>query len=161
MMQGRSWFALGVLALVSGCATTPPRTATPVDAPLRTADLALGNWRVVSNRYVGVSALSRPEAAAWTGREARYSRTAAGFAPDTCGAPVYASRFVDVADVAADFHVRPSDLPFPGTRVQVVDVTCVDPSWTGPGARLYVLGPMRLITAWDGVFFELSRETGP
>jgi len=166
-MTGRAQFAssaavllavLAALTAVPGCTTAPARTALPVAPPLGAEQLPLGAWRVVSYRFVGVSALTPQQAGAWVGRLAVYSHPMAGFPPDTCATPGYASTFVNVADVATDYHVRPGDVGFPGARVQRIEVRC-DGGWSGPGGRLYVLGPNRLVTVWDGVFFDLARDT--
>jgi hypothetical protein len=150
-----------VLLAVAGCATSPPRTAIPVAPPLGAEELPLGAWRVKSFRFVGVSALSPREAGAWIGRLALYSHAMAGFPPDTCaGTPGYTSSVANVADVAHDYHVRPSDVGFPRALVELVEVRCGG-GWSGPGARLYVLGPNRMVTVWDGVFFDLAREGSP
>jgi hypothetical protein len=151
-------FLLATLAVVPGCATGPPRTLFPIAPPLGVAPLPIGAWRIVSYRFVGVSALSPGEAGAWIGRLVLYAHAMAGLPPDTCAAPGYASSVVNVADVAADYHMRLRELGFPRARVQLIEVRC-DNGWRGPGGRVYVLGANRLVTVWDGVFFDMARDT--
>jgi len=150
--------ALALLAAAPGCATGPPHAAFPIMPPIGAQQLPIGAWRVVSYRFVGVTTLSPQEAGAWIGRLALYGHTIAGLPPDTCASPGYTSSVVNVADVAADYHMRLRELGFPRTRVQLIEVRC-DNGWNGPGARLYVLGPNRLVTVWNGAFFDLERDT--
>ena len=146
------------LAVIAGaCAPTPHRTAIPVASPLAAAQVPFGAWRVVGHYAVGVSAMTREEADRWLGREVRYSRAAAGFAPDTCLAPSYVTNTLTLSELAADYHARPEDLRITAARVQVIDVRCGG-GWAGPGNRLIVLGSNRLLTSWDGRMLELARE---
>jgi hypothetical protein len=149
--------ALAAALLAAGCAPAPHRTAIPVASPLAAAQAPLGAWRVVGHYAVGVTAMTTAEANRWLGREARYSRAAAGFAPDTCLGPTYVTHTFTLSELAADYHVRPEDLKITATHVQVVDVRC-GPGWSGPGNRLIVLGANRLLTSWDGMMLELARE---
>jgi hypothetical protein len=148
-------WAVALLALAA-CAPPPPRTAIPVASPLAGRELPLGRWRVVGHHAAGVSALSPREADAWLGREAVYTRASAGLAPDTCLGPRYVPSTMTLAELAADFRVRPEDLQIAATNLQVIDVRCG--GWVAPGNRLVVITPNRLVTFWDGMMFELARE---
>jgi len=157
MTRRASFLAAGVVALALGaCAPTPNRTAIPLGSPMSAGQLPYGTWRVSGYRFVGVSGMSRNDADGWIGRTASFSRTTAGFPPDVCAAPDYAVSSVTLADLAADYRVRPSDLGIAGATVQVVEVRCQD-AWSGPGNRLLVLSPGHIVCVWDGVFFDLTR----
>jgi heat shock protein HslJ len=120
--------------------------------------LVFGDWRVVSFKAPGISAMTTAEAGAWKGTEASYGETRAAFGPDECTRPTYESRTMSVNEFAQEYRVSAADLGLSGPSLTLVTVTCASP-WTNHGSVLIVKSVKTLVTTWDGVFFELERRT--
>jgi len=102
--------------------------------------------------------MDKIQADSWLGKGARYERSIAEFATDRCSAPTYMLKIVD-ADrfFTEEFRVKAASLGIPSSKIAVVEITCGGSHWIAPGSLLVVKSKERLLTVWDGVFFELAR----
>jgi hypothetical protein len=137
---------LGVLALVQASILL----AGPESA-------AFGKWRVVGHLEPGIAAMSPEQAQTWLGTAAVYSRSAARFGRERCTTPAYVVSHLDVGTFMEQFRLRPTDIGIHSQPVTVITIQCNGP-WVAPGAIIVVSGPDRILTLWDGVFFELQRK---
>jgi hypothetical protein len=55
------------------------------------------------------------------------------------------------------FRVAPSDIGINSAQVTVIEISCKG-NWVVPGSTLIVKSSDRLLTSWDGVFFELTLD---
>jgi hypothetical protein len=116
-----------------------------------------GAWRVVKNMAPGISAFG-PWAEAWVGRKAEYEPRRAVFGPARCASPRYESQIVDAEEYfLTGFKVRAAAVGITTKTIVVVDVQCNGEHWLEAGSLLVVKPDGRLLTVWDGVFFEMSR----
>ena len=121
-------------------------------------EAVFGEWQVSGHLAPGVSAMSAERSDAWRGRKAAYSAARASFNNHTCSKPTYRYSEISAAEFETQFRASPQDLGIPdGESVRIVAVEC-DGLWVAPGATLVLGGPRRVLTLWDGVFFELRRE---
>ena len=116
----------------------------------------LGAWRVVGHRAPGVGALSSEEAAAWLGKRATYELSRVSFDGESCPGTAYISKVVTSEQFTESFHVSPAALGLSTSELCITEIAC-PASWVAPGSVLVHSGGT-LITAWDGIFFELERE---
>ena len=131
--------------------------------PARPERVVFGDWRVTGSFCPSQCAISRADAESWRGRTATYAQSAVRFAENSCKSPRYGvsywpasgvyggARLVDMgiaADSAMVIEVRCADRPQTGT----------DPRWQVAGAFLIVKDRDHLLTVWENVFFELTRQ---
>ncbi|HEX5133400.1 MAG TPA: hypothetical protein VFX92_13065 [Candidatus Krumholzibacteria bacterium] len=156
-------FVLPVLVAAMGFAACSGKKSEPAPAPAATPRAEpdpLGRWTIVAHRIPGVSAMSDDEAATWHGRVFDLTANLAVFGGDTCEAPSYgygtksAARFL-----GEDYHVAPFTLDIADSTIGITWVSCNDEFRRDPGGVLIWAGPNRLFTPWDGVFFELTRDS--
>ena len=56
-----------------------------------------------------------------------------------------------------EFRIRAVDLGITDKTIVIVNVQCKGEDWMAAGSLLVVKPGGRLLTVWDGVFFEMSR----
>jgi heat shock protein HslJ/uncharacterized membrane protein len=120
-----------------------------------------GIWTVVAHHSPGVSALSNDAARAFYGETVRLTTAAAISSGNRCGEPRYAARQVPTASyLANEFKLPPGSLkPLAGrNQIQLLETSCGGAAWTALGAKLLEVDANRVLTPWDGVFFELARD---
>ena len=86
----------------------------------------------------------------------RYDADAARFGEQACADPEYEKSVLDPEAFGVAYGVTPQQLGLGEGEVTRLEVRC-DGSWDGPGATLLLDLPERMLTPWDGVFFELGR----
>lgn len=163
-LPGLAGFALAFFTLA--CASAPQASQGGHDPERRVAAGAehedpcppatLGRWRVVGHRIPGLSALSEDQALAWHGKRAVFEMDYAVFDGERCDEPAYASRMMTPAQLGQLFRLPLSALDLPGAEICVTEIGCPE-AWAAPGSFL-IHAAERLLTTWDGVFFELARE---
>jgi hypothetical protein len=116
-----------------------------------------GAWKVVAHYEPGISAMTGTQADAWIGRAALYGLDSALFGDEKCAAATYSVRSIDGDQFYSDFRVKLSDISVGLSRVSIIEVMCAGSDWTAPGGLLVVKSKERMLTLWDGVFFELSK----
>jgi hypothetical protein len=145
MMLANTIFLTAVMTLVA---------AAPGGVPIEVS----GDWKVVKHYEPGISAMSKTEADSWVGKKAHYEETLAEFDAGRCVAPTYTVKMVDAEIFFIDeFRVRAASLGVTAKTVSVVEIACSGSSWASPGGLVVVKSKGRILTVWNGVFFELSR----
>lgn len=144
----RRWaFALyGIAVLLTGCAPE----ANP-ELPVS------GHWSVIGWWAPGVSARTEAQAAAWIGTPARYEANEARFGEQACRDPAYRTRHMERAAFIDHFRAPPETLGVDDTRITLVELICREPG-PAPGRMLILKSRLRMITLWDGIFYELARD---
>jgi len=148
-----------------GVLTVLAITATCITRPAHAQHAVFGQWRVTGSMCApGGCALSRAEVASWRGRVAIYSDTLARFAEHSCSRPRYTAGYwpANGSYGGATF----ADLGLRGDSAMVVDISCpgqpptglLKDRWEVPGGFLIVKDADHLLTIWEGVFFELTRQ---
>lgn len=146
MTAARMTVLLVALVTFSGCATSR--------APAALA----GEWHVVGHAAPGISAMSSEEADGWLGTVARFSGDAVRFGRWSCEAPEYAEISFTESDFREGFRISGVALGITEDRVGY-DISCSGADWVAPGSWIIVDGE-RLLTTWDGVFFEMEKAGG-
>jgi hypothetical protein len=147
------WLLLACAVLACGNARDEP-----VSKPL---DLE-GVWTVVGHHAPGAAGVSQVDAEDWRGQTVRLTHARAVSGGTQCDAPGYAPRLVPRDSFLAAEYKLPADalrragLP---ERVTVLEVSCDGIPWRAMGSRLIGIGADRALAPWDGVFFELTRDT--
>ena len=117
---------------------------------------------MVGHHAPGVTAMTEADAARRRGRTVRLMPAAAVADGTPCHAPAYTSRIVPRDSfLAAEFQLKPGALARAGLpeRLTVLVVSCGGSPWPAMGGRLLGIGPDRALAPWDGIFFELERES--
>ena len=146
------------LFLLLPCAAPACGGARDEPAPL---DLE-GVWTVVGHHAAGVAGMSQVDAEDWSGQTVRLTPASAVSGGTRCDAPRYAPHLVTRDSFLAAEYKLPADalrragLP---ERMTVLEVSCGGVPWTAMGGRLIGIGADRALAPWDGVFFELARDT--
>ncbi len=114
---------------------------------------------MINHRIPGISAMTKEEAAQWTGRIVHFGTKEATSRMDTCQQPVYRYHTARADSLLFDkFHIAPSNLGLQDkAQLGLTEVFCGDTRWTAMGGLLIWVAENRLYTVWDGVFFELRR----
>ena len=105
---------------------------------------------------------SEVDAEDWRGQTVRLTQARAVSGGTRCDAPRYAPRLVPRDSfLAAEYKLpagalRRAALP---ERVTVLEVSCGGAPWSALGGRLIGIGTDRVLAPWDGVFFELTRDS--
>jgi hypothetical protein len=89
------------------------------------------------------------------GKRFTYSGAAADLAGVKIEDPQYSVRKLTSADFAVDYRIPPSELGVNSGEIRVVEVLKGGKPATEMGATLFLAGRRRLVTVWDGVFYEL------
>ncbi len=149
----------------TGRTGVPPPASSPAADPSSAApepgvDLK-GVWTIVSHMSPGISAMSEDDAAARHGRTIRLMDDGAYAMPDRCTQPGYDVRDVATAELLAEYKLAPDALPQLAGRqtVRVLEASCYGNVWRAPGSRLIEIDEDRALVPWDGVFFEVARDT--
>lgn len=162
-------FALAATLLLSGgCrkADEAPSSERAMETPAAlptaasSADLT-GIWTVIGHRIPGISAMSDTEATAWYGRTVRLTATQAMSGENRCDEPRYATRTVTKDHfLSTDFNLPPASLaPLASLeRLTLLEVSCDGVPWAAMGGLLLEIDADRVLSPWDGVFFELARD---
>jgi hypothetical protein len=125
------------------------------------ADLE-GVWTVVGHHTPGVAGLSEVDAEDWRGQTLRLTTSRASTQRAHCDAPRYAPRLVPRDSfLAAEYRLPAGALGRAGLpeRMTVLEVSCGGAQWAAMGGRLIGIGTDRALAPWDGVFFELTRDS--
>jgi hypothetical protein len=121
-----------------------------------------GVWTIVGHHAPGVAGMSEMAAENWRGRRIRLTPTRAVSGGTPCEAPRYAPRLVPRDSFLAAEYKLPADvlsragLP---ERVTVLEVSCGGIAWAAMGGRLIGIAADRALAPWDGIFFELTRDS--
>lgn len=121
-----------------------------------------GVWTVVGHHAPGVAAMSELEAAEWRGRTVRLTAAHAVSEGIGCDAPRYAPRLVARDSfLAAEYRLPAGALRRAGLpeRLTVLEVSCGGVPWGAMGSRLIGIEADRALAPWNGIFFELTRDT--
>lgn len=123
-----------------------------------------GTWRVTGWKCPTDCALSPGEADAWRGRTATYQRSWARFADHACPMPRYHPDHWPAGGRYGGASLQ--QLGVTGDSALVIEVRCrsqrragSDPRWQVPGGFLIVKDRDHLLVVWEGVFFELTRQS--
>jgi hypothetical protein len=159
----------GVLAL-AGCDSSRDEAAPEPAEPQPAAPAAepesfdpVGTWTVVGHHMPGISAIGDDEAKSRHGQTVQLTKSEAISTNDRCDAPAYSVRSVAAEEyLAIEFHIEAGKLaPLAGREeLRLVEVSCDGAPWVGFGALLIEVSEDRVLTPWDGVFFELERAQG-
>lgn len=167
MMNQVHWLAGTALGLVVDLARTGLVVALLIPGCARQGarpeQVAFGEWRVTGSFCPSECAMGAADAAAWRERTATYGDSLVRFADVACRSPRYG-----VAYWPADGQyggARLADMGITGDSALVIEVRCgdqpqvgSDPRWQVPGAFLIVKNQDHVLTPWDGIFFELTRQ---
>jgi hypothetical protein len=163
MMTRTTFTFAALLCSVMGCSpalkeTTDQKKPSPkLIEPSLPSDV-FGKWKVVRHFEPGISAMDKTQADAWVGRDALFERTNATFGTQTCADANYAVTVVDADQyLLEEFHIEAKSIEIEHGKVPIVYVTCGGSDWIAPGGLLVVKSKERILTIWNGVFFELAR----
>lgn len=120
----------------------------------------LGDWRISRERVAGSAASLTPdEVESLLGAEAHYQPASAEFAGVRCDRPLYDSYRETSENLYQLFELRFEDLGISATDVLAIDINCMDADVEFlAGNTVLVVGPDRLVTVVEGVWFELVRQ---
>jgi hypothetical protein len=121
-----------------------------------------GVWTVVGHHAPGVAGMSEVDAEDWRGQTVRLTPARAVSGGTRCDAPQYAPHLVPRDSfLAAEYKLPAGALRRAGLpeRMTVLEVSCGGARWAAPGGRLIGIGADRALAPWDGVFFELTRDS--
>jgi hypothetical protein len=161
-LMSRHMVAFVVLSL-AGCspvAKEAPKseaTLSKTTEPSLPSDL-FGTWKVVKHYEPGISAMDKAQADTWIGKSATYEVNAAKFEMETCADARYTIRTVDDDQFFSEYRIPLKSVDIDVAKVSIIDVTCAGSDWIAPGSLLVVKNRDRVLTLWDGVFFELSKS---
>ena len=150
------------IATLLGAVFILPARAVQQTEPERAA---FGRWHVTQATCPDRCAMTSRQWNAWWGKSAVYTKSTARFGDSACTAPVYnvsrwpASGIYGGARLK-DFGIRAASTLVIEIRCPSVPRTSSDPRWQVPGAFLIVKDSSHLLTVWEGVFFELTRDRG-
>ncbi len=146
-----------------GCAQPAGEHSTRGPAQRVEVPTPRGDWKIVGHKIPGMSAMSDDEAAKWHGFVLHFEDDVAYSFADTCTTPRYRRRIVRADSLLGEgFHTTLEKLEWPDTTGQMLAITevrCGDAAWTAPGGLLIWTAPDRITTPWEGVFFELERDS--
>jgi hypothetical protein len=156
-------FAAVLSLAAGGCAKPVGENSTRGPTKRQEVPAVIGDWTVVGHRIPGTSAMSDGDAKGWYGRVFHYAEGRAWSVADTCAHPAYRRRIVRADSLLGDgFHTTLEKLAWPDTTNQmlaITEVTCGGEAWSAPGGLLIWVAPDKPYTTWDGVFFELQRDS--
>ena len=121
-----------------------------------------GVWTVVGHHAPGVAGMSQLDAEDWQGQTVRLTPVRAVSGGARCDAPQYARHLLARDSFLAAEYKLPADalrragLP---ERMTVLEVSCGGAPWSAMGGRVIGIGADRALAPWDGMFFELTRDT--
>jgi hypothetical protein len=121
-----------------------------------------GVWTVVGHHAPGVAGMSEVDAEDWRGQMVRLTPARAVSGATRCDVPQYAPRLVARDSfLAAEYKLPAGALRRAGLpdRVTVLEVSCGGVPWAAMGGRLIGIQADRALAPWDGVFFELTRDS--
>jgi hypothetical protein len=121
-----------------------------------------GVWTVVGHHAPGVAGMSQVDAEDWSGQTVRLTPARAVSGGTRCDAPHYAPQVVARDSfIAAEYELPGDALRRAGLpeRMTVLEVSCGGTPWAAMGGRLIGIGADRALAPWDGVFFELTRDS--
>jgi hypothetical protein len=121
-----------------------------------------GVWTVIGHHASGVAGMSEVNAEDWRGQTLRLTPVRAVSGGTRCEAPQYARRLLARDSfLAAEYRLPADALRRAGLpeRVTVLEVSCGGVPWAAPGGRLIGIDPDRALAPWDGIFFELARDS--
>jgi hypothetical protein len=121
-----------------------------------------GVWTVVGHHAPGVAGISEVDAEDWRGQTVRLTTARAVSGGSRCDAPRYARHLVARDSfLTAEYKVASDALRRAGLpeRVTVLEVSCGGVPWAAMGGRLIGIAADRALAPWDGVFFELTRDS--
>jgi hypothetical protein len=163
--------AASVLLGLAGCdrnaeapAPTRPPQPPPASADGPAAFDPVGTWVIVGHHMPGISAVDADEAGSRNGETLLLTVSRAIASNDACDAATYSTRSVPADDyLASEYKLEPGRLkPVAGRgRLRLVEIACDGTPWIGFGALLIEVDANRVLTPWDGVFYELERTAGP
>lgn len=144
---------VSLLVLLAACASKKNETsATPA-----TPDPA-GRWTIVAHRIPGLAAMSDSMATLWHGRVIDIDHSRAISGDDTCLGIAFGYEVRPTGRFLGEgYHVAPFTLNLPDSTIGVTWVSCNGENWMGPGGVLIWAERDRVLTPWDGVFFEMTR----
>lgn len=136
-----------------------------------------GDWKLTAVAGYGeVYGLDEKQTATWIGATAHYSPELARFdfpdgafvlycpgrtpPPEMCRKPSYSYEIVTPKKFDNEFGVDRVTLGLLQRNIGVVEVSDNTGHWDCPGSCLIVKSSDKLITLWDGVYFELTRMKG-
>ncbi len=150
-----------ILPLCVAAAWAAAACARDVPAPAEPLDLE-GVWTVVGHHTPGVAALTDADAEDWRGQTLRLTPSSASTPRAHCDAPGYAPHLVPRDSfLTAEYQLKGDALRRAGLpeRITVLDVSCGGVPWAVLGGRLIGIGADRVLAPWNGIFFELTRES--
>jgi hypothetical protein len=121
-----------------------------------------GVWTIVGHHAPGGAGMSEMDAEDWRGQMIRLTPARATSAGTRCEAPGYAPSVVARDSFLAAEYKLPADalrragLP---EHLTVLEVSCGGVPWAAIGGRLIGIQADRALAPWNGVFFELTRES--
>jgi coenzyme F420-reducing hydrogenase delta subunit len=137
-------FSRAILALLSLTlpAAEPPSAIT-------------GAWEIV--RVIPTTNTQTAPDAKATGKRFTYAADAADLAGVRIDEPEYELETLEAADFAVEYRATLTELGVESGHIRVVRVLRKGEQVTEMGATLFLAGRRRLVTVWDGVFYELRR----
>jgi hypothetical protein len=163
--------AVSVLLALAGCdrkteapAPPPAPQAPPASTDGPAALDPVGTWAIVGYHMPGISAASVEEAESRDGETLVLTVSRAVASNDVCEAATYSTRSVTADEyLAGEYKLEPGSLkPVAGReRLRLVEIACDGMPWIGFGALLIEVDANRVLTPWDGVFYELERTAAP
>ena len=117
-----------------------------------------GTWEITRVLPTTNTQVTPPANAA--GKRFTFSAAAADLAGTMIEDPGYNLRKVTSADFAVDYRIPPAEVGVNSGEVRIVEVLKGGKPATEMGATLFLAGRRRLVTVWDGVFYELRPVKG-
>lgn len=119
-----------------------------------------GIWVVVAHSCPYICAMDNAESDTWLGSKALISEIEIAFRGETCSHPTFARASYTLDEFFRRWRFDPGELGIEDSVVTEIRVSCEGRAWIAPGGIYILKSTDRLVTVWDGVFFELKREPG-
>jgi hypothetical protein len=113
----------------------------------------LGDWEIA--RVVPTTNTQVAPSPKAVGSRFSYTAAAADLAGERVEAPQYDLRREASPDFAVRYRIPVSELGVNGEHVRIVEVTKSGKPVAALGATVFLVGRRRLVTVWDGVFYEM------
>jgi hypothetical protein len=118
-----------------------------------------GTWEIT--RIIPTTNVQTEPDSKAIGKRFTYAAEAADLAGLQIETPVYSLRTVLAEDFAVDYRTPLSELGVEAEKIRVVEVTKSGKTAAELGTTVIIAGRRRLVTVWDGVFYEMRRAAKP
>ena len=116
-----------------------------------------GTWRIVSYRFGEGISVGPDDARKLLGLKIVFGSERAESGESVCELPTYQSKRIDADQFLREFKTSLKSLGIKRSAIELLNVQCYDEDWPAPGSTLLIVDKGRMLTMWDGVFFDMKK----